>query len=59
MLEQVENELDSLDPPESSNFKAGPQPWKQGLTGFSVALVAALGRLASHFRKVRIHASQT
>ncbi|XP_043082909.1 spindle and centriole-associated protein 1 isoform X2 [Puntigrus tetrazona] len=50
MLEQVETELDSLDhqnpPPE-----ARPQQQRPGLTGFSVALVATLGRLASHIRK--------
>ncbi|KAI7792728.1 spindle and centriole-associated protein 1, partial [Triplophysa rosa] len=51
MLEQVENELDSLDPQEPSSSEAGHQQWKQGLTGFSVALVATLGRLASHSRK--------
>ncbi|XP_073687174.1 spindle and centriole-associated protein 1 [Garra rufa] len=50
MLEQVETDLDSLDhqnpPPE-----ARPQQHRPGLTGFSVALVATLGRLASHIRK--------
>uniref|UniRef100_A0A8C1YL43 Spindle and centriole-associated protein 1 n=1 Tax=Cyprinus carpio TaxID=7962 RepID=A0A8C1YL43_CYPCA len=50
MLEQVETELDSLDhqnpPPE-----ARPQQQRPGLTGFSVALVATLGRLARHIRK--------
>ncbi|KAL0156722.1 hypothetical protein M9458_047968, partial [Cirrhinus mrigala] len=50
MLEQVETDLDSLDhqnpPPE-----ARPQQQRPGLTGFSVALVATLGRLASHIRK--------
>ncbi|KTF81276.1 hypothetical protein cypCar_00040472, partial [Cyprinus carpio] len=51
MLEQVETELDSLDhqnpPPE-----ARPQQQRPGLTGFSVALVATLGRLARHIRKI-------
>ncbi|XP_056594984.1 spindle and centriole-associated protein 1 [Triplophysa dalaica] len=51
MLEQVENELDSLDPQEPSSSEAGHQQWKQGLTGFSVALVSTVGRLASHLRK--------
>ncbi|XP_050954666.1 spindle and centriole-associated protein 1 [Labeo rohita] len=50
MLEQVETDLNSLDhqnpPPE-----ARPQQQRPGLTGFSVALVATLGRLASHIRK--------
>ncbi|KAA0704736.1 Spindle and centriole-associated protein 1 [Triplophysa tibetana] len=51
MLEQVENELDSLDPQEPSSSEAGHQQRKQGLTGFSVALVSTVGRLASHLRK--------
>lgn len=55
MLEQVENELDSLDPQEPSSSEAGHQQWKQGLTGFSVALVSTVGRLASHLRKVRLY----
>ncbi|XP_052399085.1 spindle and centriole-associated protein 1 isoform X2 [Carassius gibelio] len=50
MLEQVEIELDSLDhqnpPPQ-----ARPQQQRPGLTGFSVTLVATLGRLTSHIRK--------
>ncbi|XP_026093912.1 spindle and centriole-associated protein 1-like isoform X2 [Carassius auratus] len=50
MLEQVETELDSLDhqnpPPQ-----ARPQQQRPGLTGFSVTLVATLGRLTSHIRK--------
>ncbi|XP_073720351.1 spindle and centriole-associated protein 1 isoform X4 [Misgurnus anguillicaudatus] len=51
MLEQVETELDSLEPQNPQNSEAEPQQGKQGLTGFSVALVSTLGRLASHIRK--------
>lgn len=54
MLEQVETELDSLDH-QNPSPEAGPQQQRPGLTGFSVALVATLGRLASHIRKVRAH----
>lgn len=50
MLEQVETELDSLDH-QNPSPEAGPQQQRPGLTGFSVALVATLGRLASHIRK--------
>uniref|UniRef100_A0A673G180 Spindle and centriole-associated protein 1 n=1 Tax=Sinocyclocheilus rhinocerous TaxID=307959 RepID=A0A673G180_9TELE len=50
MLEQVDTELDSLDHQNPSS-EAGPQQQRPGLTGFSVALVATLGRLASHIRK--------
>ncbi|XP_051537795.1 spindle and centriole-associated protein 1-like isoform X2 [Myxocyprinus asiaticus] len=51
MLEQVEAELDSLEPqkPLSSDGRSPQQ--RQGLTGFSMALVATLGRLASHIKK--------
>uniref|UniRef100_A0A673L3V2 Spindle and centriole-associated protein 1 n=1 Tax=Sinocyclocheilus rhinocerous TaxID=307959 RepID=A0A673L3V2_9TELE len=50
MLEQVETELDSLDH-QNPLPEARPQQQRPGLTGFSVALVATLGRLASHIRK--------
>ncbi|KAF4095857.1 hypothetical protein G5714_023460 [Onychostoma macrolepis] len=50
MLEQVETELDFLDH-QNPSPEAGPQQQRPGLTGFSVALVATLGRLASHIRK--------
>lgn len=51
MLEQVETELDSLDQQNPMSSEARPQQERQGLTGFSVALVATLGRLARHIRK--------
>lgn len=51
MLEQVETELDSLDHQRPMSSEARPQQERQGLTGFSVALVATLGRLARHIRK--------
>ncbi|XP_067291429.1 spindle and centriole-associated protein 1 isoform X2 [Pseudorasbora parva] len=51
MLEQVETELDSLDQQKPLNSEARPQQERQGLTGFSVALVATLGRLARHIKK--------
>lgn len=54
MLEQVETDLDALDH-QNPSPEAGPQQQRPGLTGFSVALVATLGRLASHIRKVRTH----
>ncbi|XP_042607764.1 spindle and centriole-associated protein 1 isoform X2 [Cyprinus carpio] len=50
MLEQVDTELDSLDH-QNPSPEARPQQQRPGLTGFSVALVATLGRLASHIRK--------
>ncbi|XP_016359220.1 spindle and centriole-associated protein 1-like isoform X2 [Sinocyclocheilus anshuiensis] len=50
MLEQVETELDSLDH-QNPLPEARLQQQRPGLTGFSVALVATLGRLASHIRK--------
>ncbi|XP_026109167.1 spindle and centriole-associated protein 1-like isoform X1 [Carassius auratus] len=50
MLEQVDAELDSLDH-QNPSPDARPQQQRPGLTGFSVALVATLGRLASHIRK--------
>uniref|UniRef100_A0A672NK95 Spindle and centriole-associated protein 1 n=1 Tax=Sinocyclocheilus grahami TaxID=75366 RepID=A0A672NK95_SINGR len=50
MLEQVDTELDSLDHQNPSS-EAGSQQQRPGLTGFSVALVTTLGRLASHIRK--------
>uniref|UniRef100_A0A672RSN1 Spindle and centriole-associated protein 1 n=1 Tax=Sinocyclocheilus grahami TaxID=75366 RepID=A0A672RSN1_SINGR len=50
MLEHVETELDSLDH-QNPLPEARPQQQRPGLTGFSVALVATLGRLASHIRK--------
>uniref|UniRef100_A0A672RRE1 Spindle and centriole-associated protein 1 n=1 Tax=Sinocyclocheilus grahami TaxID=75366 RepID=A0A672RRE1_SINGR len=57
MLEHVETELDSLDH-QNPLPEARPQQQRPGLTGFSVALVATLGRLASHIRKVRAHTSK-
>ncbi|XP_051737973.1 spindle and centriole-associated protein 1 isoform X1 [Ctenopharyngodon idella] len=51
MLEQVETDLDSLDHQKPMSSEARPQQERQGLTGFSVALVATLGRLARHIRK--------
>uniref|UniRef100_A0A8C1RQ27 Spindle and centriole-associated protein 1 n=1 Tax=Cyprinus carpio TaxID=7962 RepID=A0A8C1RQ27_CYPCA len=50
MLEQVDTELDALDH-QNPSPEARPQQQRPGLTGFSVALVATLGRLASHIRK--------
>lgn len=58
MLEEVETELDSLDHQRPMSSEARPQQERQGLTGFSVALVATLGRLARHIRKVRPHTSE-
>ncbi|XP_062841996.1 spindle and centriole-associated protein 1 isoform X2 [Trichomycterus rosablanca] len=52
MLGQVESELACLDP--QGNLDDSEQPELQcgrGLTGFSVALVGALGRIAAHLRR--------
>ncbi|XP_051543033.1 spindle and centriole-associated protein 1 isoform X2 [Myxocyprinus asiaticus] len=51
MLEEVEAELDSLEPQKLLSSDGRSQQQRQGLTGFSMALVATLGRLASHIRK--------
>ncbi|XP_031440335.1 spindle and centriole-associated protein 1 isoform X2 [Clupea harengus] len=50
MLGQVETELDSLDPQEPTSVP-GPHRANQSLTGFSVALVSTIGRLARHLRQ--------
>lgn len=50
MLGQVETELDALDPPEPTSDPELQKP-SRGLTGFSVALVSTLGRLARHLRQ--------
>ncbi|XP_062377056.1 spindle and centriole-associated protein 1 [Sardina pilchardus] len=50
MLGQVETELDALDPQEPSSVPELHRP-NPGLTGFSVALVSTIGRLARHVRQ--------
>ncbi|XP_051970371.1 spindle and centriole-associated protein 1 isoform X2 [Xyrauchen texanus] len=51
MLEEVEAELDSLEPQKLLSSDGRSPQQRPGLTGFSMALVATLGRLASHIRK--------
>ncbi|KAI4887996.1 hypothetical protein NFI96_034664 [Prochilodus magdalenae] len=50
MLGQVETELACLEP-HGPHGSLGPPKQHRGLTGFSVALVATLGRIASHIRR--------
>lgn len=58
MLAQVETELACLEsqelhvPSEQPELQHG-----RGLTGFSVALVSALGRIVGHLRRVRRNTS--
>ncbi|XP_076027421.1 spindle and centriole-associated protein 1 [Genypterus blacodes] len=52
MLGQVEAQLDSLSPQAAAESTQSPQGCRtQGLTGFSVALVSALGRLVNLHRE--------
>ena len=58
LLAQVESELDGLGPaerPVSGAPGPRPQPGSHSLTGFSVALVSSLGRMASLLRQVTQH----
>lgn len=53
MLAQVETELACLEPRELSGPSEQPElQHGRGLTGFSVALVGTLGRIAGHLRRV-------
>ncbi|XP_030622992.1 LOW QUALITY PROTEIN: spindle and centriole-associated protein 1 [Chanos chanos] len=51
MLGQVETELDALEFQGPETASQGPQECGRGITGFSMALVSTLGRLASHLRR--------
>lgn len=53
MLAQVEVELDTLSPDTApGSSQSAKQHTTQGLTGFSVALVSALGRVVHLFKQV-------
>lgn len=53
MLGQVESDLDTLSPDtEPASAQSQKQNNKQGLTGFSVALVSTLGRLVHLLKQV-------
>lgn len=54
MLGQVEADLDTLSPvTEPASAQSQKQHRKQGLTGFSVALVSTLGRLVHVVKQVQ------
>lgn len=54
MLGQVEADLDTLSPDtELALAQSQTQHRKQGLTGFSVALVSTLGRLVHFLKQVQ------
>lgn len=58
MLAQVETELACLEPQELLGPSEHPElQHGRGLTGFSVALVGALGRIVGHLRRVRKNTS--